>query len=29
MRDYNYNQEWKKLLTPEIVSMLSTIHEFK
>lgn len=29
MREYNYNQEWKKLLTPEIVSMLSTIHEFK
>ncbi len=29
MRKYNYERKWKKLLTPEIVTMLSAIHEFK
>ena len=29
MRKYNYNDKWKELLTPEIVAMLSSIHEFK
>jgi len=29
MRVYDYNQKWKALLTPEIVTMLSQIHEFK
>lgn len=29
MRIYNYSQKWQKLLTPEIVTMLSQIHEFK
>lgn len=29
MRVYEYNKKWQKLLTPEIVSMLSQIHEFK
>ena len=29
MREYNYTEKWKELLTPEIVSMLSQIHEFK
>ena len=29
MRDYSYNNKWKYLLTPEIVSMLTQIHEFK
>lgn len=29
MREYNYSMEWQKLLTTEIVSMLSAIHEFK
>lgn len=29
MRAYDYNQKWQPLLTPEIVSMLSQIHEFK
>ena len=29
MRAYDYNQKWQTLLTPEIVSMLSQIHEFK
>lgn len=29
MRDYNYIQKWEKLLTPQIVSLLTTIHEFK
>ena len=29
MREYNYNKKWKSLLTPEIVAMLTTIHEFK
>lgn len=29
MRDFDYREKWKKLLTPEIVSYLSRIHEFK
>lgn len=29
MRVYDYNKKWQKLLTPEIVNMLSQIHEFK
>lgn len=29
MRVYDYNNKWKGLLTPEIVTMLSQIHEFK
>lgn len=29
MRDYDYRKKWKTLLTPEIVSYLTTIHEFK
>ena len=29
MRDYDYKEKWKKLLTPEIVSMLTQIHEYK
>ena len=29
MRSYDYNKKWQKLLTPEIVTMLSQIHEFK
>ncbi len=29
MRVYNYNKKWQQLLTPEIVTMLSQIHEFK
>ena len=29
MRTYNYNKKWQQLLTPEIVTMLSQIHEFK
>ena len=29
MRVYEYNKQWKKLLTPEIVTMLSQIHEYK
>lgn len=29
MRTYEYNHQWKKLLTPEIVTMLSQIHEYK
>ncbi len=29
MRIYDYNKKWKQLLTPEIVTMLSQIHEFK
>lgn len=29
MRKYDYNSKWKALLTPEIVAMLSQIHEFK
>ncbi|MBR5273217.1 MAG: Fic family protein [Clostridia bacterium] len=29
MRIYDYNKKWKELLTPEIVTMLLQIHEFK
>lgn len=29
MRIYNYLEKWKKLLTPEIVSYLTQIHEYK
>ena len=29
MRTYNYNKKWQQLLTPEIVAMLSQIHEYK
>ena len=29
MRAYDYNKKWQQLLTPEIVAMLSQIHEFK
>lgn len=29
MRVYDYNKKWQQLLTPEIVTMLSQIHEFK
>ena len=29
MRNYEYNKKWQQLLTPEIVTMLSQIHEFK
>ena len=29
MRIYNYKNKWEQFLTPEIVSMLTQIHEFK
>ena len=29
MRSFEYKEEWKKLLTPEIVMYLTRIHEFK
>lgn len=29
MRNYSYKDRWQKLLTPEIVSLLTQIHEFK
>ena len=29
MREYNYKRYYEALLTPEIVSLLSAIHEFK
>ena len=29
MRNINYTEKWKQLLTPEIVSLLTKIHEFK
>ena len=29
MRQFGYQEEWKKLLTPEVVSYLTQIHEFK
>lgn len=29
MRDFNYEQSWKKLLTPEIVALLTQINEYK
>lgn len=29
MRDYSYKEKWKKLLTPQVVGYLTTIHEYK
>ena len=29
MRTYNYTDKWQKLLTPEIVGLLTAIHEYK
>lgn len=29
MRKFSYNDKWQKLLTPEIVSLLTQIHEYK
>ena len=29
MRTFDYHEKWKELLTPEIVSSLTQIHEFK
>ncbi len=29
MREFNYFNKWEKLLTPEIVSLLTQIHEYK
>ena len=29
MRNYNYTSKWQKLLTPEIVLLLTKIHEYK
>lgn len=29
MRDYNYDDKWQSLLTPQIVSLLTSIHEYK
>lgn len=29
MRKFDYSEKWKKLLTPEIVAYLTTIHEYK
>lgn len=29
MRNYDYRDKWKKLLTPEIISLLTAIHEYK
>ena len=29
MRNYDFNNKWQALLTPEIVSLLSQIHEYK
>lgn len=29
MRNYNYQNKWQKLLTPEIVFLLTQIHEYK
>ena len=29
MRQFDYREKWKKLLTPEIVSYLTQIHEFR
>ena len=29
MRQFDYREKWKKLLTPEIVTYLSQIHEYK
>jgi len=29
MRSFDYRKEWKKLLTPEIVALLTSVHEYK
>ena len=29
MRRFEYKESWKKLLTPNIVSLLTSIHEYK
>lgn len=29
MRNYDYQEKWKKLLTPQVVVFLTTIHEYK
>lgn len=29
MRNYNYQEKWKKLLTPKVVNYLTLIHEYK
>ena len=29
MRKFEYTESWKKLLTPHIVSLLTSIHEYK
>ena len=29
MRNYSFEKKWQKLLTPEIVSYLTLIHEYK
>ena len=29
MRNYDYREKWKKLLTPDIISLLTAIHEYK
>ena len=29
MRQFDYTKKWKKMLTPEIVRYLTTIHEYK
>ena len=29
MRDYDYQEKWKQLLTPQVVGYLTTIHEYK
>ena len=29
MRDYHVNEQWQKLLTPEIVKKLTLINEYK
>ena len=29
MRQFDYREKWTKLLTPDIVSLLTTIHELK
>ena len=29
MRNFDYREKWKKLLTPEIISLLTSIHEYK
>ena len=29
MRNYDYKNEWKRLLTPEIVALITKIHEYK